>query len=99
MVLLHFVLKTPDQKCRSYGKPNGLKAAKLESYTLNDGTEASTIRRLSEGPLSVAFHVGICTGILNGITRYILRKQKILFCIYIQLKSLNIKRRKRVHTL
>ena len=28
-----------------------------------------------------------------------LRKQKLLFCIYIQLKSLNIKRRKRVYTL
>lgn len=44
-----------DKPCRSRGKPNGLKAALVTGYTVNDGTEAGTIQRLAQGPLSVAF--------------------------------------------
>ena len=51
------MLPHSDKPCRSRGKPNGLKAALVTGYTVNDGTEAGTIQRLAQGPLSVAFEV------------------------------------------
>ena len=45
-----------DKRCRSAGKKDGLVGAKVVSFSRNDGSEAGTISRLSQGPLSVAFH-------------------------------------------
>lgn len=45
-----------DRRCRSAGKRDGLVGAKVLSFSRNDGSEAGTISRLSQGPLSVAFH-------------------------------------------
>jgi len=44
-----------DKPCRSRNKANGFKAAIVTGYTVNDGTEAGTIQRLAQGPLSFAF--------------------------------------------